>query len=776
MKKFYLLFLLTSSLSLILISFFNHRKEYLSNDRKFNNLENLIKDSITPTCSENFFSSYKNSKSYNKEINIIIPKSRKWERNLNTAFTNNSGPISAKFKKRFDANIYLNNSKNDLCKLAARVRLSGDGKDHIQKTNKYILSSLDVSLINGNVNGITKFKLFLPSTRSGSAEVFISLLLKEMGYISPRTELIKVNLNTKPYEMIFQEKAAKEMLEDNRLRESAIIQSDESLMWEIRSKYGPSKRVQGQNFNGYIFPKIVNEKWIKRNLINQEIGLEGSKIFSEAILDIWNHGGIEKEISFSDNLLSNGNKINKGILSRFKAHLIASGSEHALYNHNRRFYYDPINKSLLPIYYDGNSRILNPDSKFTFLERFKNQLLTRDIKTKDFNFAINELKAINLSKFSYILNNSGVDIGEAELLKIQTQLIENLISLRENNQIYIKSKFRQNPLITKMKKNTKYGFILYSRLDKNFYLCNPEENKCIKTKLEANELNNLLTGKYNKNEIQYYFLGEKFDPVTKEYYNETDNEVKNKLNLLKIGRNIYIKKFGNPLVKVNEKDKVISIQLSNPNEKILIFDSKLKDWDIKVLANKNKNIQHFESRIDSNLLTSLLTIKDSQIDNIKIYIEGGTSEDSLNIINSVGSIQKIDVKTSFQDAVDFDFSNLVVEEIIVNNAGNDCFDASSGTYSITKLNFNGCEDKGVSVGEKSDVILQNAQIQNTNIALVSKDFSKLIVKNTTLKNNNLCAAAYNKKQEFGPSYISIPKRSCPKSKLAIQNLSILKYQ
>ena len=31
--------------------------------------------------------------------------------------------------------------------------------------------------------------------------------MKEMGYLSPRTKMVKVNLNNKTFEMIFQEKA-----------------------------------------------------------------------------------------------------------------------------------------------------------------------------------------------------------------------------------------------------------------------------------------------------------------------------------------------------------------------------------------------------------------------------------------------------------------------------------------------------------------------------------------------------------------------------------------
>ena len=110
------------------------------------------------------------------------------------------------------------------------------GKIIYKPKNGDIISSLDVTLSEGNINGITKFKLFIPSTRNGSSEVIVSLLMKEMGYLSPRTKMVKVNLNDKNFEMIFQEKAVKEMLENNKLRESAILESDESLMWKIRSK------------------------------------------------------------------------------------------------------------------------------------------------------------------------------------------------------------------------------------------------------------------------------------------------------------------------------------------------------------------------------------------------------------------------------------------------------------------------------------------------------------------------------------------------------------
>ena len=101
----------------------------------------------------------------------------------------------------------------------------------------------------------------------------------------------------------------------------------------------------------------------------------------------------------------------------------------------------------------------------------------------------------------------------------------------------------------------------------------------------------------------------------------------------------------------------------------MFINSKLYGWDIKVFANEVNPFKPNKSRIDNNLLTSLITIKDSNVKNLKLYIDGGQHEDSLNIISSIGSIDRIDIKNSFQDAIDFDFSDLKVDQIQVKNSG-----------------------------------------------------------------------------------------------------------
>ena len=64
------------------------------------------------------------------------------------------------------------------------------------------------------------------------------------------------------------------------------------------------------------------------------------------------------------------------------------------------------------------------------------------------------------------------------------------------------------------------------------------------------------------------------------------------------------------------------------------------------------------------------------------------------------------------------------------------------------------------MGERSALEIENANVFNSNIALVSKDSSILNVKVFNHKNVNICASAYNKKQEFDGAIIFLKDNKC----------------
>ena len=118
------------------------------------------------------------------------------------------------------------------------------------------------------------------------------------------------------------------------------------------------------------------------------------------------------------------------------------------------------------------------------------------------------------------------------------------------------------------------------------------------------------------------------------------------------------------------------------------------------------------------------------------------------------------INNSVSDGLDIDFSNLLINNISVFSAYNDCVDFSSGNYNLGTLNLQKCGDKGLSVGEKSFVKINEIKIENANIGLASKDSSEVFLKKANLKNLEVCLSAYNKKQEYNGGFIYVDNMVC----------------
>ncbi len=112
-------------------------------------------------------------------------------------------------------------------------------------------------------------------------------------------------------------------------------------------------------------------------------------------------------------------------------------------------------------------------------------------------------------------------------------------------------------------------------------------------------------------------------------------------------------------------------------------------------------------------------------------------------------------KRVISDAFDSDFSNGNVINTEFNLVGNDGIDGSGSAIKIYNCRFNNINDKAVSSGEKSQFSLSSSYIENSEIGLVSKDMSDLIVTQTHIKNVKLAAAIFQKKPEYGPASLKI---------------------
>ena len=149
-----------------------------------------------------------------------------------------------------------------------------------------------------------------------------------------------------------------------------------------------------------------------------------------------------------------------------------------------------------------------------------------------------------------------------------------------------------------------------------------------------------------------------------------------------------------------------------------------------------------------------------ELKNINISASNSNCEDTINFINSKGSIDTVLIRNSFSDALDVDFSELKINEIQISNALNDCADFSYGKYELINLKFKNCGDKAVSIGETSNVKIKEVNIENAKFGIATKDSSILNLNNASLNKIDTCLAAYNKKQEFSGGFVQVKKIEC----------------
>ena len=165
------------------------------------------------------------------------------------------------------------------------------------------------------------FILFKPKTRRYESEVFGTLFLNKIGILAPYTKYILLTINeNSPEEYIFQEKISKYFIERNGLREEPILEYDEKNKW---NKYVLNYK-DTPNINFY---KLENSDYLSsKENINKV--LEATTI---------------KQLNFNNNFTNN----------LFETSMLLMGGCHGLAEHNRKYYFDSLNNTFLPIYYDG---------------------------------------------------------------------------------------------------------------------------------------------------------------------------------------------------------------------------------------------------------------------------------------------------------------------------------------------------------------------------------------------------------------------------------------
>ena len=707
-----------------------------------------------------------------KKIEIDINNHRKWTVNGVRILTGNFRFVPSKYKKRFNAKVSVSYEDDLKCFFEASVRHSGDQKDHISIQGNNIIQSVDVHLINGNINGITKFKLLRPKTRGNlEDEIFLTELLRNLNYLAPRSMVLDARINKSNSFMLFQEKAAKELLEFNNRREGPILEGDERFFF-TRVEEIPDNQIS--NWSMGIVPlmnksaKSMLSKQVNSQIINKSINHE--KMSYNAITNLnliylhFSNSFQNKKNNFhyfeydlDNNLLAFLNPEKTLRLDIYKLLMIATNSHHGLAHSNRKFYWNSIEGYYEPINYDSN-----PD--FNAKHGPIRHPITSQFE-KTFNDLEKKLNNIDLKKIKKNLEISGVKFKEKNLKNKINKIISNISSVRKNfknedveNTDYKSLYAKETKLLKIFKESlseTHPGIYLVKHKNEEGYLekCKISENSCNEISLSKNEYEDLLEGELVISGEEYQYLGKNIN-------------IKNIIDY----KNFNLKKYGNAKIYYDNNTEVeldtnlksLNIKQKKLGARIYIIGGFLKDLKIEFQGFQNKLTEGQPSNypIDINGLTGCLSLINLEVENISIKANQSTCEDAVNLVNVRGTVNTISIEDSFQDGLDIDFSNISVENINIKNSYNDCLDLSSGNYKLKNLFLSNCGDKALSVGEKSFLKTNIINVDNSNIGIASKDSSVSFIEEGYLENTKTCISAYNKKQEFNGGLLEVKKLEC----------------
>lgn len=676
-----------------------------------------------------------------EKIGIKIKKLRNWQKNLYRAYKNTGYNIPKKNKKKFKGTVIVFLKNGFKCEIEARLRVSGDRKDHISINNNYFISSLDINL-KENLFNIRDFKLLLPKTRNSDNHIFNTTLLQNLGFPAPRAFYINVEINGNLEKYLFSENYNKEFLESLNYQEGPILRGDEQFLF-TKKKY-------------ISFARLENSKWIKQDnakivssinaisklnyfyVLNSLKNKENNLLQPHDYNFIFDPELIENK-SFKDNI-----KLNRLLINAIDAY-------DTLTFNDIRFYYNTKIDNFYLIYNDGNSTILDTPKKLDKRVLFENDHLIVDQ-------ALHQLNNLDFDKFYNDIKNNGLIISRKNLDKkiylIKTRLLEVKNFKHINNKRLISKENFIIGLNEIFKDNIK--LIVFSTINNNFEICSMI-NKCKEIIINSKDIPKLLNQRLKINKETVLFLGNKnLIDSTLDWKNNYDKWKSIQIDKTKI---FYFNS------KINMDDKKNSIDFNGGT--VLFYGGKISNWKINYSGNIN------EVYNEKNNLTGCLNFYYIYINKLSLNINNTNCEDAVNFVKTDGNLDDLNIKNSKSDGIDADFSKIFFKNISVSNSGNDCVDFSYGIYNIDNLKAEQCKDKGISIGEKSFLKINNSIISKSSIAIANKDSSKAYFGNAIVNNSEYCYAGYRKKKEFDGSMGNFKNLSCNNSKIFIQKNSHL---
>ena len=709
-----------------------------------------VPGSIEPLCTDANGPISTVSQLRESKIEIEIPKSRKWSSNIVAAKTTKGTAISDEFKKKFKARFYVTPPNGSPCIFKGSVRISGDWRDHLSIKNGTPIASIDVQLDEGNLAGIVDFKLLLPKTRGGDNEIVLAALMREMDLLAPRTATLNVTVNGVAIEYMFQENLEKELLESQNRREAPLYESDESMFWDDRR----DKKLPEGNDQRIIVPKMTNSSWMGESQNRIAIAKRGLDVLYSAYSSYWETRNLAPELIANDN----ADYLQKNY--EFLSLMTAANAQHGLITHNRRFYFDPMKNALEPVYYDGDSQVLDPNR----------ELLPAGFGAQQGAIGIVErLDNLDRNEFVELLNSYGVSTSLEDMNVILDDLRKRLTDYaltevaapadptwKANNFADLNSTDR---------------LLIFAKNQDEAQQCDFELTVCSEVILSLSKYQDLIGGKLMQDGSRMVYGGgslENYQNGAEPYQDEMSPAT-----TYSLASGVSFIVTGEADVAVDEDRKTIEVTALSAGSRLYLANANLRGWTISYRGAPGLVAPISEDRFDDRLLTGCLNIVDSTFIDVDFIVDSALCEDGLNLIRVVGNIPRLEISNTLEDGLDLDFSKITIDELLVSNTGNDCLDLSAGRYLVNQVTLSNCGDKGVSIGEMANVEFDSLNIDTAVLGLAVKDWSTFASESAIISNTQTCISVYRKKQEFGRAVINIGQLDCSGSPIDTQDYSKL---
>jgi hypothetical protein len=443
---------------------------------------------------------------------------------------------------------------------------------------------------------------------------------------------------------------------------------------------------------------------------------------------------------------------------------------HGLFANNRSYYYNSIIQKFEPIYYDGN---LDLNQTLEINPRYRDRILKSAFgmatSTDSFIDSISSLltnKALVEKFYKRVLipNDLAGNIFNQMLLSF-VQNVKILSKALDENKVFPPTDSAHHQLLNSYQKTQKEYFLeqkIITEISNNANGFRATLHNSDIVDLSNNDVAQIL-GRNNYLNSRYVIIAE---PDNQSWHLK-------KVDANEDGLRGQITHSTGIRLDMDVANKKLNIYQNSPLDWLLIKNAKINNWSISFFGvlGSNAQLDQDRQRFNSFGLTGCLNFFNTTFVATNLTVNNADCEDAVNIMNSNGTLSKINVEGTAEDAVDIDFSKLEIFDINVLNARNDCLDLSGGNYRLRSFTGTLCGDKGISVGEQSKLSAQSVWIDTASTGISSKDLSEVEVKQADFSNVETCFEALHKKQEFGGGKLEIGNINCL-GEISVDNTSI----